>query len=150
MDIVYIGWGEMNMAEIVAFPHESHHRPTVLVVDDEPTIRAFLCDYLNQAGLHAITATSGDEATYTLKADNAIDLVFSDVHMPGSLDGYALARWIMDNRPGLPVLLASGDLGQLKPLQELSGAEIVPKPYDFDMVVRKIRAALSTGKRRSA
>jgi len=63
--------------------------------------------------------------------------------MPGTMDGYGLARWVMTNRPGLPVLLASGDLGKTNAVRELVGAEILPKPYDFDLVVRKMHAVLN-------
>ena len=49
----------------------------------------------------------------------------------------------MANRPGLPVLLASGDLGKTNAVRDLVGAEILPTPYDFDLVVRKMHAALN-------
>lgn len=137
------------MADIIAFPQESTRRPTVLIVDDEPAIRGFLYDYLSQCGFNPLTAASGDEAVDLLKKDISIDLVFSDVRMPGTLDGFGLARWVMDHRPGLPVLLASGDLGKINATRELV-AEVVPKPYDFDVVVRKMHAALDHRARCSA
>ncbi|HYS45748.1 MAG TPA: response regulator, partial [Rhizomicrobium sp.] len=117
-----------------------HH--TVLIVDDEPAIRGFLYDYLSESGFRALAVSSGDEAARLLASGAVIDLVFSDVQMPGTLDGYGLARWVMDHRPGLPVLLASGDLGKANAVQELCGAEILPKPYDFQFVVAKMHAAL--------
>jgi DNA-binding response OmpR family regulator len=135
------------MAEIIAFPREEHHH-TVLIVDDEPAIRGFLYDYLSESGFHPLTVASGDEAARLLASGAAIDLVFSDVRMPGSLDGYDLARWVMNHRPGLPVLLASGDLGKANALQELCGAEILPKPYDFQLVVNRMHAALDSHARR--
>ena len=136
------------MAEVVAFP-QGHHR-TILVVDDEPAIRAFLCDYLSEAGLHAIAVASADDAVRLLEDGNTIELVFSDVRMPGTLDGFGLAGWVRANRPDVPVLLASGDLGKLNAERDLSGAQIMPKPYDFDMVVRRIQAALSGRAKRIA
>ena len=137
------------MADIIAFPCDGQRLHTVLIVDDEPAIRGFLYDYLSQCGFNPLTAASGDEAVELLKKNSAIDLVFSDVRMPGTLDGFGLARWIMDHRPGLPVLLASGDLGKINATRELV-AEIVRKPYDFDMVVRKMHAALDHRARCSA
>ena len=137
------------MADIIAFPYEDPRPHTVLIVDDEPAIRGFLYDYLSQCGFNPLTAASGDEAVELLEKDVAIDLVFSDVRMPGSLDGFGLARWVMDHRPGLPVILASGDLGKINATRELV-AEIVPKPYDFDVVVRKMHAALDHRARCSA
>jgi DNA-binding NtrC family response regulator len=131
------------MAEIIAFPCEDH-RHTVLIVDDEPAIRGFLYDYLNESGFHALTVASGDEAARLLQSGVMIDIVFSDVQMPGTLDGYGLARWVMAHRPGLPVLLASGELGKANAVHELCGAEILPKPYDFQLVVKRMHAALES------
>ncbi|HWU54646.1 MAG TPA: response regulator, partial [Rhizomicrobium sp.] len=114
---------------------------------DEPAIRGFLYDHLSQCGFNPLTVASGDEAVALLEKEISVDLVFSDVRMPGTLDGFGLARWVRDHRPGLPVLLASGDLGKVS--RELV-AEIVPKPYDFDVVVRKMHAALDRRARCSA
>ena len=148
MTRVYICSGGTDfMADILAFPHEDRHRYTVLIVDDEPAIRGFLYDHLSQCGFNPLTVASGDEAVALLEKEISVDLVFSDVRMPGTLDGFGLARWVRDHRPGLPVLLASGDLGKVS--RELV-AEIVPKPYDFDVVVRKMHAALDRRARCSA
>ena len=137
------------MADIIAFPYEDPRPHTVLIVDDEPAIRGFLYDYLSQCGFNPLTAASGDEAVEMLEKEISVDLVFSDVRMPGTLDGFGLARWVMEHRPGLPVLLASGDMGKVNATRELI-AEIVPKPYDFDVVVRKMHAALDHRARCSA
>src|SRR5258708_17248857 len=137
------------MAKVIAFPHEDR-RHTVLVVDDAPAIRGFLCDHLNESGFHGLAVARGDEAVKLFDQGPAIDLVFSDVQMAGSLTGFGLARWMMENRPGVPVLLASGDLGKARAQQELWGAEIMPKPYDFDSVVRRIHAAIEGRVRRTA
>jgi len=129
------------MAEVITFPCEEHHH-TILVVDDEPAIRGFLYEFLSESGFRPLTVASGDEAARLLESGAAVDLVFSDVQMPGTLDGYGLARWVMDHRPGLPVLLASGDLGKANAVRELCGAELLPKPYDFQFVVNRMHAAL--------
>jgi len=131
------------VADIIAFPQDDQRKHTVLIVDDEPAIRGFLYDYLSECGFNPLAAESADEAIKLLEKGYAIDLVFSDVRMPGTMDGYGLARWVMTNRPGLPVLLASGDLGKTNAVRELVGAEILPKPYDFDLVVRKMHAVLN-------
>jgi len=131
------------VADIIAFPQDDQRKHTVLIVDDEPAIRGFLYDYLSECGFNPLAVESADEAIKLLENGYAIDLVFSDVRMPGTMDGYGLARWVMTNRPGLPVLLASGDLGKTNAARELVGAEILPKPYDFDLVVRKMHAVLN-------
>jgi DNA-binding NtrC family response regulator len=131
------------VADIIAFPQDDQRKHTVLIVDDEPAIRGFLYDYLSECGFNPLAVESADDAIKLLENGYAIDLVFSDVRMPGTMDGYGLARWVMTNRPGLPVLLASGDLGKTNAVRELVGAEILPKPYDFDLVVRKMHAVLN-------
>jgi len=137
------------MAEVIAFPREDR-RHTILIVDDAPAIRGFLCDHLNESGFYCLAVASGEEAVRLFEQGTAIDLVFSDVQMAGALDGFGLARWVSENRAGMPVLLASGDLGKAKARPELWGAEIMPKPYDLDSVVRRIHAAIQGTVRRSA
>src|SRR6185503_10871663 len=107
-----------RMAELIAFPQDDHRRHIVLIVDDEPAIRGILYDYLSEAGFNPLAVESGDDAVKLLESGQAVDLVFSDVRMPGSVDGFGLARWVMDHRPGLPVLLASGDLGKTNAMRE--------------------------------
>jgi len=110
----------------------------VLVVDDEPAIRGVLCEFLQECGLAPIAVENADQALAVLDDPEPVDLVFSDVRMPGSMDGYGLARWILKHRPQLPVILATGDPGTIN-AAGLSGVETFAKPYDFDMAVRKIR-----------
>ena len=127
------------MAEIIPFPTETDAPFRVLVVDDEPAIRGVLCEFLQECGLAPIAVENADQALAVLDDPEPVDLVFSDVRMPGSMDGYGLARWILKHRPQLPVILATGDLGTLNAATGLSGVETFAKPYDFDMAVRKIR-----------
>ena len=139
------------MAQIITFPRGDKRRHTVLVVDDQPGLSEPLCEYLNEAGFNALTVGSGDEAARMLdRGIFAIDLVFSDVHMPGILNGYALAQWAAENRPGLPVLLVTGDQQAINVIKELGGAEIMPKPYDYPTLVRRIRAILARRIKRRA
>jgi DNA-binding NtrC family response regulator len=131
------------VADVIAFPTAYGHRHTVLVVDDEPAIRAVLCEFLRECGFHPLAVESGDEAVRMIQAGVAIDLVFSDVRMPGAIDGYGLARWIMEHRSDLPVILVTGDLGKVNAATELCGAETMAKPYDFETAVHKIRDTIS-------
>ena len=117
-------------------------RPIVLVVDDEAAIRAFLCEYLRDNGFHTFGVDSADHAVALLEAGLAADLVFSDVRMPGERDGYGLARWISENRPELPVILTTGDIGKENAAALLCQAEMLPKPYELDMAVSRIRQTI--------
>src|SRR5437588_12045320 len=79
---------------------------TVLVVEDEVLIRMVIAQYLRDCGYRVIEAASADEAVVVLRqAELRIDVVLSDVEMPGSMDGFALARWVRQNREGIAVIL---------------------------------------------
>lgn len=117
---------------------------SILVVDDEPLVRFVAAEYLEDDGFQVLEAGDVSEALALLRSESTpIDLVFSDIHMPGGLDGCDLARWVRENRPDLPVILTSGRLhddalpGELRQL-----APIVTKPYRGDRLTCRIRAAL--------
>jgi CheY-like chemotaxis protein len=112
--------------------------PSILVVEDEVLIRLTVADHLRDCGFRVLEAANGDEARRIIEAGETIDLVFSDVQMPGTIDGFSLARWIRANRPGLPVLLTSGYVKQAELANDLC-TEIVSKPYDHDDLVRRLR-----------
>ena len=114
---------------------------TLLVVDDEVLIRLTIADHLRDCGFHVIEAANGEEAVRVLEAGEPVDLVFSDVQMPGSIDGFALARWVRQNRPGMPVLLTSGYVRSAEIAHDLC-EEIVEKPYDPDDLAGRLRRLL--------
>jgi CheY-like chemotaxis protein len=66
--------------------------------------------------------------------------------MPGEMDGLGLSRWIFENRPNIPVILASGDIGKEAALKDLCGVEAITKPYSFDAAADKIRDVMSKGR----
>jgi len=83
--------------------------PTILVVEDEVLIRLAVSDYLRDCGYRVVETGSGDEAvTILTKTDVRIDVVFTDVSMPGGLNGFGLAQWVRRERPDVRVILASG------------------------------------------
>ena len=119
-------------------------QPTILVVEDEVLIRMAVSDYLRECGFHVIEAGSGDEAVEVLKADTAVDIVFSDVNMPGSLDGFGLAQWIRRERPRLKVILTSGISRKAKEAGDLcEDGPFIDKPYHHRDLERHIRQLLA-------
>ena len=83
-------------------------KPTVLVVEDVPVVRMLLANHLRRLSLHVVEAANGEEAIRIVEAGRSVQLVLSDVHMPGArIDSLDLARWLHKNRPGLKVILAS-------------------------------------------
>jgi CheY-like chemotaxis protein len=120
------------------------HAPTVLVVDDDALVREPISDYLREVGYEVLEAGDAQEAIDMVSHAEHVDVVFSDVRMPGELDGVGLARWMKAHRPGLPVLLTSGYAGSSWPASEL-GQEVrlLPKPYTQAQVLRHIRRLLN-------
>jgi signal transduction histidine kinase len=101
----------------------------VLMVEDDRAVADATKPMLEQLGCGVLLAASADEALRLPLED--IDIVFSDVIMPGSLDGVDLARHLRDRHPELPVLLASGYVIAPERLQGL-GVSVLPKPYSFE------------------
>jgi DNA-binding NtrC family response regulator len=116
---------------------------TILVVEDEALIRAALCQVLEDAGFAVREADCVARAVDALTAADGehIHAVFSDIQMPGAVDGLALADWIREKRPDVAVLLTSGYPGRSLGANRHA---FLPKPYDFDQLVAKLRAMLET------
>jgi CheY-like chemotaxis protein len=119
----------------------SGRRSTILLVEDEELLRLSLADYLRECGFEVVEACSGDEAVAKLRStQDPIDLVFSDIQMPGALDGIGLAQWIKQARPGIPVVLASGDAQKSEAAKLLCECEpFFAKPYDFAAITGQFR-----------
>lgn len=104
----------------------------VLLVEDEPILRLNLAEELRDAGFVVIEAATGDEAWAYLDAAGHVDLVFSDVHMPGGINGIELHRRVRLKFPNIKTILTSGNLGS-----STSEAEIfLPKPYSLAKAVQ--------------
>jgi len=89
---------------------------TILVVEDDVLIRMPIADYLRDCGYRVIEAVSADEAMSVLMhQETQVDIVFSDIEMPGSTDGFGLSKWIRDNRPGIDVILTGTVPRALRP-----------------------------------
>jgi len=117
--------------------------PTLLIVEDELLVRVALSDYLQVCGFRVLTAMNTSEAIETLNSGARIDLVFSDVVMPGPINGLGLAQWLRSNRPELPIVLTSGDSSKIKAAKELCENEpFVSKPYRFEAVASQIRSLI--------
>jgi DNA-binding NtrC family response regulator len=133
------------MAQVIAFPDRKSAKHTVLVVDDEFLMRGVLVEILQDSGFLAVGVASAEEAMAHLSSRAGVDLVFSDIKMPG-IDGFTLARWIHQHRPEIPVILASGYPGKANMAAELCQAEFLRKPCDFELIVEKIRETIERRK----
>jgi two-component system, response regulator PdtaR len=109
----------------------------VLVVEDEAMIREFVAEDLQEAGYHVLMARNADAAVDMLEARQDIRLVFTDVNMPGSMDGLQLAACVRDRWPRVHIVVTSG---RSCPADKLGGAVFVPKPYYGRSIVDAIGA----------
>ena len=112
-----------------------------IVVEDEPLIRMELVDILESEGITVLETWSGDAALRILETRGPVDLLLTDVHMPGALDGVALAHEVKRRWPGTAVIICSGQLvNALRALPQ--GARFVDKPFSTELMVGTIRASL--------
>ena len=125
--------------ELMATGHE-----TVLIAEDDPFVRSYAVASLENLGYRVVEAVDGREALAKLAADGEVDLLFTDVVMPGGINGWELAERARTLRPGLKVLLTSGYA--LETLAERgrlpSGALILNKPYRKTELAKRLREAL--------
>lgn len=117
----------------------------VLVVEDEERVRRFAARALHGLGHEVIEACDGPAAVAVLERE-AVDVVFSDVRMPGGMSGHDLARWVAEHVPSLPVVLTSGDGAEYGRSAATSDGEILRKPYRSADLRRVIDEALAAGR----
>jgi signal transduction histidine kinase len=121
----------------------------VLLVEDDPTVLALTLDVLTGLGYEVTTATNANEGLEIIQSGAEIDLLFTDVVMPGGVSGVSLARTARELRPNLRVLLTSGFVGEG---QVMEGREfpLLDKPYETATLASTLRKLLDKpeGKRR--
>ena len=121
----------------------------LLVVEDDPTVLTLACDMLSGLGYDVVTATNAGEALEVIHSDAKIDLLFTDVVMPGGVSGVSLARTARELRPDLRVLLTSGFVGEGAVL-ETDEFPLLDKPYETGLLAAKLRKLLERPARRRA
>lgn len=121
----------------------------VLVVEDEVLMRHAISEYLRDCGYKVIEAASADEAMLVLtKSQLEVDVLFSDIELPGAMDGFALAQWTRANRPGMEVILTGSVPRAVDSAADLCEQGPVPKPYESQVVHDRIRRLLAARSRR--
>lgn len=113
--------------------------PVVLVVDDEPLIRMYAVDVLEDAGFSIVEAGSAEEALDQLSCHPEITVLFTDINMPGKLDGLDLAREVHRRRPHVQLIVASGKM-RPSPDEIPDDGRFFAKPYDGTAIVRLIES----------
>ncbi|MGV8955105.1 MAG: response regulator [Cypionkella sp.] len=109
----------------------------VLVVEDEPLVRISIIAELEDHGLQVMEASNAHEAIAVLGDNPVVNVIFTDVDMPGSIDGIELARIVRERFPPIQVVVTSGHRnvlqGDLPP-----EAKFIPKPYVSEQIVKTI------------
>ncbi|MET0170854.1 response regulator [Rhizobium panacihumi] len=117
-----------------------HNKPvTVLVVEDEELIRMNALDVLDDAGFIVLEAPNADLAVAVLEARDDVEIVFTDVNMPGSIDGIDLQRLVRQRWPHIGVIVTSG-MVRLASGSLTERDVFFPKPYDHRRLVDSIEA----------
>jgi PAS domain S-box-containing protein len=141
------GTGALVASDISAADEVRGGRETILVVEDDKLVRDYVLTQLHSLGYVTLAAANGEEALAIFAAGNEFDLLFTDVIMPGALNGRQLANELQKRKPGLKVLFTSGYTenaiihhGRLD-----SGVLLLAKPYRKSDMAAMIRKALAAG-----
>jgi two-component system, response regulator PdtaR len=115
----------------------------VLIVEDEPLLRMLAVEAVEEAGFVALEAGNADEAVALLETRPDISLLFTDIDMPGSMDGLKLAHAVRDRWPPLKILIVSGKV-RLQPSDLPSNSCFVGKPYQTGAMVAELRSLVGS------
>jgi len=119
----------------------------ILVVEDDVLIRMPIAQYLRDCGYKVIEAVNADEAMTVLShQETNVDIVFSDIEIPGPIDGFGLAKWVREHRPGIDVILTGTVPRSVDAAKELCDESPIPKPYEAQAVHDHIRRLLASRK----
>lgn len=118
--------------------------PNVLVVEDEMILRMRAVDIVEDAGFNSIEAVNADQAISILESRSDISLLFTDIQMPGSIDGLMLAHAVHDRWPSIKIILVSG---QVKPsdAERPTNSQFFGKPLAVDQIITELRAMVGAG-----
>jgi CheY-like chemotaxis protein len=119
-----------------------HNNYTILVVEDVPLIRMGAVDLLVGAGFQAPEADTAEEAIRILEARPDIQLVFTDVGMPGAMDGVKLSHYIRVRWPPMKLIVVSGQAA-IHESRLPVGARFFAKPYDVDTIIQAMTGMLA-------
>jgi two-component system, response regulator PdtaR len=119
-------------------------RPIILIVEDDFFLRIHAAEMIQDAGFDIVEAGNSDEAIAILEARPDIHVVFTDIQMPGSMDGLKLARFVRGRWPPIKIVVTSGNFASRDgDLPE--GGVFLPKPYTFDTIAATLRELVGAG-----
>ncbi len=116
-------------------------KPLVLIVEDEALVRLIAASMLQDAGFDTLEAETADNALHVLEDHQDVCLLFSDVQLPGSMDGLHLAAAVHDRWPAIKLLLTSGGVS-VNEAELPDHGRFLPKPYSAGQMVGAVRSML--------
>lgn len=115
---------------------------SVLIVEDELLVRMNMAMHLEEEGFNVAEAADAEEAIRLLEANDAIQLIFTDIDMPGSMDGLKLSAYVRGRWPPIHIIVTSGK--RLVEITDLpDGSVFFSKPYQLDAVTSTMREMLA-------
>jgi two-component sensor histidine kinase/CheY-like chemotaxis protein len=137
-------YGRYVTQKLRSMPEDSAKVPNVLIVEDEMMLRMRAVDIVEDAGLCPVEAVNADEALSILESRSDISLLFTDIQMPGSMDGLKLAHAVHDRWPGIKIILVSG---QVNPSDEEKPVDsrFFGKPLSQEKMIAELQAMVGAG-----
>lgn len=121
----------------------AHHKATILVVEDDVLARISVAEYLRTNSYRVLEASNAAEAKAVFKSGEPIEIVFSDVDMPGQINGFELSQWIRSEYPDVRVLLTSDPASITKSTgYGKEAGPLLQKPYTFELLLTYIKRML--------
>ena len=114
-------------------------KSAVLIVEDDELIRALAVDIVEEAGFLAVEAANADDAVTILETRSDIAVLFTDINMPGSIDGLKLAHAVRDRWPPIKIVMVSGKVS-LQASDMPADARFFAKPYHVETMVSELRS----------
>lgn len=123
---------------------DSTEVPNVLIVEDEMMLRMRAVDIVEDAGFHSVEAVNADEAMAILESRSDISLLFTDIQMPGTMDGLKLAHTVHNRWPGIKIILVSG---QVKPsdAERPADSRFFGKPLGMQQMITELQTMVGAG-----
>ncbi|MDR6820109.1 signal transduction histidine kinase/ActR/RegA family two-component response regulator [Neorhizobium sp. 2083] len=137
------GPDERHLADMHVAPRRPASAGSVLLVEDDDEVAALVSEMLDDLGYQVVRAATAAAALGALANGRQVDVVFSDIMMPGGMDGVELAKEIRSRRAELPILLTSGYSEAAKQAAEAQGIRILRKPYQLAELSEALSGAIS-------
>jgi DNA-binding NtrC family response regulator len=121
---------------------------TILVIDDDVLVRLAISRYLRECGFNVIEAANSDEAMLVLQElDLPVHIVLCNVTMQTGMNGFSLARWLREQKPGVPIILAGSHSAAADAAADLcEHGPMLAKPYEPQILLDQIKRLLAEGR----